>query len=126
MGQAGRVYCRQGAGMGQGTLCSYFRRFSDQGWIRVATLILFCLTPLWTRVATLIQTSIKTISVLAQGSLLAFGRSYRPGGLVVEVGGPRGSFLGNEEGPWLLIFECWFVVLRIFYAFKYIFVTYYH
>ena len=34
MGQAGRLYCRQGAGMGQGTLCSYFRRFSDQGWIR--------------------------------------------------------------------------------------------
>ena len=37
-GQAGG---RQGAGRGQGTLSSYFRRFSDQGWIRVATPIPF-------------------------------------------------------------------------------------
>ena len=28
---------------------------------------------------------------MAQGSLLAFGRSYGPGGLGVEVGRPRGS-----------------------------------
>ena len=30
-------------------------------------------------------------SVSTQGSLLAFGRSYGPGGLGVEVGAPRGS-----------------------------------